>query len=92
MQMPEAQANLLGQADTEKREGAEKKGEKDDDSKLGEREWQCMFATSIMLPMLVPVDQSNYKSISVKLGDNIKSGGYWKWSAPDWQWQIKWTQ
>lgn len=35
-----------------------------------------MFATSIMLPMLVPADQSNYKSISVKLGDNIKSGEY----------------
>lgn len=33
-----------------------------------------MFVTSIMLPMLVPVDQSNYKSILVKPGDNIKSG------------------
>lgn len=35
-----------------------------------------MFAASIMLPMPVPVDQSNYKSISVKLGDSIKSGEY----------------
>lgn len=35
-----------------------------------------MLTTSVMWPMLVPVDQSNYKSISVKLGDSIKSGGY----------------
>lgn len=35
-----------------------------------------MFATSIMLPTLVPVDHSNYKSILVKVGDDIKSGGY----------------
>lgn len=35
-----------------------------------------MFAASIMLPMLVPGDQSNYKSISVILGDNIKTGEY----------------
>lgn len=64
----------------------------DSDYKLSKREWQFMFATSIMLPMLVPNDQSNYKSISVILGDNIKTGEYWEWSAPDWQWQIKRTQ
>lgn len=41
MQMLEAQANLLGQAahkNREKREGAGRKGAKDDDDKLSERE------------------------------------------------------
>lgn len=30
----------------------------------------CIFTRRVMLPMLAPVDQSNYKFILVKLGDN----------------------
>lgn len=41
-----------------------------------------MPATSIILPMFVPVDQSNYKSISVKLGNCVKTREYWKRSVP----------
>ena len=50
--------------------------ENKDGDKLSEGERQWSFTTSVMRPMLVPVDRSNYKSISVKPGDNIKSGGY----------------
>lgn len=34
------------------------------------------------LPMFVPVDQSNYKSILVKLGNCVKTREYWKRSVP----------
>lgn len=94
MQIPDAHANWLGQAAQNRdmmKEEEKRKRERDDD-KVSKWEWQCVFKAFFMLPMLVPVDQSNYKSISAKLGLTIKSGGYWKQSAPDWQWQIKWTQ
>ena len=55
---------------TEKREGTEEKGHKDGNDKLSERE--CQYIHSINQV----ADQSNYKSILVKLGDDIKSRGY----------------
>lgn len=58
------------------------KREIDGNYKLSTREWQFMPATSIILPTFVPVDQSNYKSISVKLGNCVKTRGYWKRSVP----------
>lgn len=62
----------------------EHRGKKEIDSnyKLGTREWQFMPATSIILPTFVPADRSNYKSISVKLGNCIKTRAYWKQSVP----------
>lgn len=63
-------------------ERTEEKREIDGNYKLSTREWQFMPATSIILPTFVPVDRSNYKTISVKLGNCIKTREYWKRSVP----------
>lgn len=84
MHLPELQANLLGQAEgqCEKQQSTEEKSELDGNYKLSTREWQFMPATSIILPTFVPVDQSNYKTISVKLANCVKTREYWKLSVP----------
>lgn len=81
MHIPLLQANIVGQAEgqCEKQQRAQRKKRDRCNYKLHTRE--IMNATSIILPMFVPVDQSNYKSISVKLGKCIKTIEYWKRSV-----------
>lgn len=54
--------------------GHVKQEEIDDNCKNEHKDVTVKTAASISLPMFVAVDQSNYKSISVKLGD-IKDQG-----------------